>query len=141
MMFAGQETDPLFIGLLLAIAAFGLLGWGIAPATTAWWTRDTVRFASLVEDVRQVRDGLRTAQRLTAEAGGGPTVHRATDVDVTGELVAKLEALGVHFGKVSAPTPHDFGRLIDCMERRQLKLARKQWPKDGSSVAKRQTRE
>ena len=139
-MFAGQETDPMFIGLPLAITASGLLGWGVGPAITAWWTEDTDRFASLVADVRRVRDGLRTAQRLTAEAGGGPTLHRATDVDATGELMAKLQALGVHFGKLSAPTPHDFGRLIDCMERRQLKQACKQWPEGGSNVAEPQPR-
>lgn len=140
VMLAGQETDPMFIGLPLAITASGLLGWGVGPAITAWWTEDTDRFASLVADVRRVRDGLRTTQRLTAEAGGGPTLHRATDVDATGELMAKLQALGVHFGKLSAPTPHDFGRLIDRMERRQLKQACKQWPEGGSNVAEPQPR-
>ena len=135
VMFSGQESDPMFIWLPLAITAFALLGWGVGPAITAWWTRCTDRFASLVADVRRTRDGLRTAQRLTAEAGGGPTLYRATDVDTTGELMAKLEALGVHFGKRSAPTPRDFGRFIDCMEQRQLKQARQQWPEGGANVA------
>ena len=72
VMFSGQESDPMFIWLPLAITAFALLGWGVGPAITAWWTRCTDRFASLVADVRRTRDGLRTAQRLTAEAGGGP---------------------------------------------------------------------
>ena len=49
--------------------------------------------------------------------------------------MAKLEALGVHFGKRSAPTPRDFGRFIDCMEQRQLKQARQQWPEGGANVA------
>ena len=35
LMFAGQETDPLFIVLPLASVAFGLLGWGVSPAISA----------------------------------------------------------------------------------------------------------
>ena len=69
-----------------------------------------------------------TTPRLTAEAGGGQRLYRATDVDNTGEAVAKLEALGVYFSKYAAPTPRDFGQLVDHMERRDLKGARKRWP-------------
>ena len=135
LMFAGEETDPMFVVLPLAAVAFGLLGWGVGPAIGAWWTRDTDRFESLVPNVRRMREGLRTAQRLTAEAGGGRPLARATDVDTSGELKARLEALGVHFGKHSAPSPHDFGRLIDYMERRELRQARKRWPESEPNVA------
>lgn len=133
LMFAGRETDPLFVVLPLAALAFGLLGWGVGPAITAWWTRDAERFSSLVPNVRQMQQTLRTAQRLTAEAGGGQRLYRATDVDNTGEAVAKLEALGVYFGKDVAPTPRDFGDLVDHMERRDLKGARKRWPEPPAS--------
>ena len=122
LMFAGRETDPLFVVLLLAVLAFGLVGWGLGPAITAWWTRDADRFASLVPNVRQMQKTLRTSQQLGGE------VCLATDVDNTGEAVAKLEALGVYFGKYAAPTPRDFGKLVDHMERRDLKGARKRWP-------------
>ena len=128
LMFGGRETDPLFVVLPLAALAFGLLGWGVGPAITAWWTKDADRFASLVPIVRQMQQSLRTSERLTAEAGGGERLYRATDVDNTGEAVAKLEALGVYFGKYAAPTPRDFGQLVDHMERCDLKAARKRWP-------------
>ena len=138
VMFAGRETDPVFIGLPLAVAAFGLLGLGVGPALTAWWKRDTDRFASLVPSVRQMQEALRTSERLTLTAGEPmatvqKTLHRASDIDRTGEAQAKLQALGVYFGRRSAPTPADFGRLIDCMERRDLKGARKRWPKADST--------
>ena len=64
LMFAGRETDPLFVVLPLAALAFGLLGWGVGPAITAWWTKDAERFSSLVPNVRQMQQTLRTAERL-----------------------------------------------------------------------------
>ena len=127
LMFAGRETDPVFVVLPLAVAAFGLFGWGVGPAVSAWWTKDVDRFSSLVPNVRHMQQGLRTSEHLTAQAGG-PRLYRALDVDNTGEAVAKLEALGVHFGKDDTPTPRDFGQLIDYMERGDLNGARKRWP-------------
>ena len=87
------------------------------------------RFASLPEDVRRMRDGLRKAQRLSSYAGDGRLVYGVDDIDTVGELVSKLRPLGVYFGERSAPTPSDFGALIDYMERRDLKGARARWKK------------
>ena len=80
-----------------------------------------------------MQHALRTAERLTAEAGGEQRIYRATDVDNTGEALAKLEALGVYFGKYAVPSPRDFGELVDHMERRDLKGARKRWPEPPDS--------
>ena len=56
LMFAGQETDPLFVVLPLAVVAFGLLGWGVNPAISAWRTRDRELFESLSGLMTHIED-------------------------------------------------------------------------------------
>ena len=81
--------------------------------------------------------------RLDLRADRAPRPVRRTAASAWRALRALLVALGqagarIYCGKdesaqYDAPTPRDFGQLLDYMERRDLKGARKQWPNPGDS--------
>ena len=114
------------VGLPLALAALGLLRRGVWLEVPTWCTRRH-RFATLVPDIRQRQEPLRTRQRLTVMEGA--TVHRAADVDRNGELT-EVEALEGNLRKHSAVTPNQFGWLIDYMKRCPLRQDKK-WLDEG----------
>ena len=98
LMLLGQETDPFFIAVVLIGLGLGLFAAAVGPwarnRLVSWWYYDVDRFASLPEDVRRMRDGLRKAQRLSSYAGDGRLVYGVDDIDTVGELVSKLRPLG-----------------------------------------------
>ena len=105
----------------------GLLGIaGLGGIVTRWRTRDRRRFRELkraVEAYRRDVDNTNTGKCTPAE--DWEPVHRWND------LFRKLSELKVDF-VLRAQNDQDFAILIDCMERGDLRGARRRFPTSGS---------
>ena len=91
-----------------------------------WWNRDHLRFRQLKSEVEEYRrDVDDTETGKCSPAVDWAPVHRWND------LLRKLQQLKVNF-VLLAQNDQDFAFLIDCMERGDLRAARKRFPMNGS---------
>ena len=125
LMFAGQETDPMFVVLPLLAVAFGLLGWGLSPAVSAWWTRDRELFKSLNGLMTHIED-LETGRFWLHY----PQLPDVTDQIISEDLERLHDELFHRLKALSIPRPSDvrseeWSTLLSVVRHGTLRKARK----------------
>ena len=134
MLTIGQVSIPFsWIGAFAFAGGGGFVGVWICVEIVLWWRRDIALFAALLPQVQSILTKLESLKRAEGEVGFLPYPE-----DAIADLLCQLAALGVYPPSQRPAASHEaqriFGLLRQFMRQRDLKGARRSWPKSAQAA-------